>query len=85
MANSNKRKKVIKFRPELFWDVDPKTIDPKKHAQYIIERILDFGQDKEVRWLWHFYPKQMISYTVKNSRVIFPQTKTLWQEMVKSR
>lgn len=78
-------KKLMKFRPELFWDVDPKTIDPKKHAQYIIERILDFGQDKEVRWLWHFYPKQTISHTVKNSRVIFPQTKILWQEMVKSR
>ncbi|GEM_PF-6176582 len=37
-----KRIKKIPFRQELFWDVDPKTIDPKRHARYIIERILDF-------------------------------------------
>lgn len=36
----------MRFRQSLFWDVDPKTIDPKKHAQYIIERILDFGYDR---------------------------------------
>jgi hypothetical protein len=85
MERKKRTKKLIKLRQELFWDVDPKTINPQKHAQYIIERILDFGQDKEVRWLWYFYPKQTISSTVKNSRVIFPQTKILWQEMIKSR
>ncbi len=42
----------MKFRQSLFWDVDPKTINPKKHARYIIERILDFSHDDEVRWLW---------------------------------
>lgn len=25
--------KRIKFRPALFWNTDPKRIDPKKHAQ----------------------------------------------------
>ena len=35
----------MRFRRSLFWDVDPKTIDEKRHATYIIERILDFGND----------------------------------------
>ena len=44
-------------RQTLFWDVDPATIDPEKNARYIIERILDFGNGQEVRWLFAKYPK----------------------------
>ncbi|HLC69654.1 MAG TPA: hypothetical protein VJH75_01255 [Patescibacteria group bacterium] len=49
----------MRFRQTLFWDVDPKTIDEKKHARYIIERVLDFGNDKEVRWVYHNYSKRL--------------------------
>lgn len=72
------KKQRIRFRPELFWDVDPKTIDPKKHARYIIERILDFGNDKEVRWMAHSYSPRMIRGVVHNSRVIHNKSKALW-------
>lgn len=30
--------------PILFWDVDRKTIDPVKHARWLIERVLEKGQ-----------------------------------------
>jgi len=85
MKARTRTKKVIKFRPELFWDVDPKTIDPKKHARYIIERILDFGYDDEVKWVWHFYSHDIISRTVKDSRVLFPQTRSLWRNLIESK
>jgi hypothetical protein len=62
----------------LFWDVDPKTIDPEKHAKYIIERIVDFGLDDDVRWMWKRYPKELIHDTVVNSRGIRPESKSLW-------
>ena len=68
----------IKFRQELFWDVDPKTIDPKKHAQYIIERILDFGNDREVRWIARYYSHRMIKNVMRRSRVIHNKSKALW-------
>jgi len=68
-------------RPSLFWDVDPKTIDPKKHARYIIERILDFGNDKEVKWMWNTYPKSLIHDVVQKSRVLHPPTRALWQAL----
>lgn len=75
--------KLIRFRPTLFWDVDPKTIDPKKHARYIIERILDFGKDREVRWMWYAYPHRVIRDVVKTSRVLHPQTRALWNLLIK--
>lgn len=73
----------MRFRPTLFWDVDPKTIDPKKHARYVIERILDFGNDREVRWMWHAYPHQVIRNVVQTSRVLHPQTRALWNLLIK--
>ena len=69
-------------RPSLFWDVDPKTIDPKKHARYIIERILEFGTDEEARWLWQAYSHSLIQDVLNKSRVLHPQTKTLWRALV---
>lgn len=77
-------KKTIRFRPTLFWDVDPKTIDTKKHARYVIERILDFGNDREVRWMWKFYSRKLIADVVKKSRVLHKQTRSLWQLLLKA-
>jgi len=66
-------------RPSLFWDVDPKTVNPKKNSRYIIERILEFGRDDEVRWLVHFYPPELIKDTLRRSRgVLHEKTKALW-------
>ena len=74
-----KKSPTIRFRPELFWDVDPKTIDPKKHARYIIERILDFGQTDEVRWLVRQYPSENIKRALKEPRSpIHAKSKALW-------
>lgn len=68
----------MRFRQALFWDVDPKTIDPKKHAKYIIERVLDFGDDKEVRWIFHYYSPRLIKNTIDKSRVLHAKSKALW-------
>lgn len=68
----------MRFRQSLFWDVDPKTIDPKKHAKYIIERILDFGNDQEVRWIFQNYSPKLIKEVIKNSRVLHTKSKNLW-------
>lgn len=69
----------MKFRQSLFWDTDPKKLDPKKHAQYIIERILDFGTDDEVRWMSKQYRKSALKKIVVKSRSLRPETKNLWQ------
>ncbi|MFZ3074476.1 MAG: hypothetical protein WA093_05140 [Minisyncoccales bacterium] len=71
--------KTIKFRQSLFWDVNPKNIDPQKNTQYVIERILDFGTDLEVKWMWDCYDKALLKKIVDKSRCLMPETKNLWQ------
>lgn len=74
----------MRFRPTLFWDVDPETIDVKKNARYIIERILDFGTDDEVRWMWQQYPRPLLSDVVKRSRDIRPISRNFWRLVFKA-
>ncbi|OGL78999.1 hypothetical protein A3J43_03840 [Candidatus Uhrbacteria bacterium RIFCSPHIGHO2_12_FULL_54_23] len=69
----------MKFRQSLFWDVDLKTIDPKKHAEYVIERILDFGDDREVRWMTRYYSHRLIKKVVRESRVLHDKSRNLWR------
>lgn len=75
----------MKFRQALFWDVNPKNIDTEKNAQYVIERILDFGRDEEVRWMWNFYDKALLKKVVERSRCLMPETKNLWMLMLRNK
>ena len=64
----------------MFWDVDPKTIDPKKHSRYVIERILEFGRDKEVRWLVRHYPARLVKNILREKRSpLHEKTRALWE------
>ncbi|MBU2037198.1 hypothetical protein KJ866_03330 [Patescibacteria group bacterium] len=75
----------MKFRQALFWDTNPDRIDVKKNAQYIIERILDFGNDEEVKWLYHFYDKSLLKNVVAKSRSLMPETKNLWTLLLENK
>ena len=68
----------IQFREALFWDTDPKKLDMQKHAKYIIERIMDFGNEDEARWMRRYYPKSLLADVVRKSRVLGASSRTLW-------
>lgn len=76
---------MIKFRQALFWDTNPKKIDPKKNAQYIIERVADFGNDKEAAWVLDFYSKPLLHKVITKSRCLRPETKALWTLLTKNK
>ena len=74
----------MKFRQALFWDTDPNKIDVKQNAQYIIERVADFGRDDEVRWVFNFYQKPLLKKIILKSRCLRPETKNLWTLLLKN-
>lgn len=75
----------MKFRQSLFWDTDPDKIDIQKNAQYIIERVADFGNDAEVNWLWQTYDKSLLKDVISKSRCLMPETKNLWTLLLKTK
>ncbi len=52
-----------------FWDVDVRTLDPNRHAVWIIDRILQFGQWDEWIALFHLYDSRTIRDAVNHRRV----------------
>ncbi len=74
----------MKFRQSLFWDTNPDKIDVEKNAQYIIERVLDLGNDKEVSWLWQTYDKSLLKKVILKSRCLMPESKKLWTLLLKN-
>lgn len=75
----------MKFRQALFWDTNPDKIDTEENALYIIERILDFGNDEEVRWIRKYYSPLQIQKVVENPRRLMPETKTLWKLLLQNK
>jgi hypothetical protein len=35
----------------LFWETTPARIDPKRDADFVLTRVLEFGRLEDVRWL----------------------------------
>ncbi|MEK7459515.1 MAG: hypothetical protein AAB636_00420 [Patescibacteria group bacterium] len=74
----------MKLRQSLFWDTNPKNIDLKKNARYVIERVLEFGYPKEVGWVMKNYSKREIKNVMNLPRSqIHPKSKSLWSLILK--
>lgn len=72
----------MKFRRSLFWDTNPKDLDARRHATYIIERIADFGTAADIRWALRTYGLRRFRQVVRTSRVTLPATKHLWLDVL---
>lgn len=70
--------RLPEFLRPLFWDVNFDRLRIPGHERYIIERILEFGDDAAVRWMWRTFGLEAIAETVRRSRAISPNTASLW-------
>ena len=75
--------KTMKIRKSLFWDVDYKKLNYQKDANFIIGRVLDFGNLKEYKEILKFYGLSKIKKVAK--RHIFSDIKSanFWSLILK--
>jgi|MTBAKSStandDraft_1061840.scaffolds.fasta_scaffold201576_2 hypothetical protein len=62
----------------LFWDVDIQSIEITAHKKFIIERVLKYGDEKEVCTLLRMYSETDIGKVVKTSRNLDRKTANYW-------
>lgn len=74
--------KLPGFLKQYFWDVDFKKIDPQKSSIYVIERILEMGDIKSIRWVLKTFDMGLIKSVVATSRAMSPQTANYWGHML---
>lgn len=70
--------KAPSFLKKYFWDIDFAKLDPKKRPEYVIERILELGDVKAVRWVLKTFPKNVIKKTLMTRRGFSPKTAVFW-------
>jgi hypothetical protein len=64
------------FGPGLFWDAGE--IDFTGHSNYIIARILDYGDEKDLKKLRELYSDEELINVVKKRRGLHPMTRRYW-------
>lgn len=69
------QKKLKQLNKTLFWDVNFKDLDYKKNADFIIERVLSFGDKKDYQILQEIYSLKKIKKTAV--KINYPNKKTI--------
>ena len=67
------------FITKLFWDVKKETIDITKHSSFIIRRILDYGDVRELNWLRKTYSDEIIKNVIRSKRGLHHKTLVFWE------
>lgn len=60
----------------LFWDVE--SVDPQKNKQFIIERILNFGDEKDFRWAVGVYGEKDLKEAIMRNQTIAKKSLSFW-------
>ncbi len=66
------------FLHRYFWDHQSNLIDDDRHAFFIIERLLEVGNDEAILWVFGRYPDEQIIEVIKNSRSLSRKTANFW-------
>jgi hypothetical protein len=64
------------FDPTLFWDA--REIDMDRHAEYVISRVLDFGDEKDLKKLRQIYSDAQLISVVQGRRGLSSMTRRFW-------
>lgn len=68
-----------------FWDTKPSQLDIRKNKAYIIERLLELGDERAVHWLFSTYSLKEIRRVLNNSRSLSPKSRQFWDIMLETK
>jgi hypothetical protein len=72
--------KIPKSFQWLFWSYKIESLDLERDKDYIISQVLNYGTEKELKWLFKVYPEKEIKKVIKNPRrgVWFKKVLNFW-------
>lgn len=80
MESIKKTQKISlpKFLNKYFWDVDFRKLDAGEYPYFIIERILEYGDEQAVKWMMANFENTKIKETLMRSRGISLKSANYW-------
>ncbi len=64
---------VNELSEHLFWDVDRASVDPNKHAAWLVKRVLEYGRWKDWQLLVSMFGKPGLARLVTGLRGLDPK------------
>jgi hypothetical protein len=61
-----------------FWDINPAELDVSARPRYVIERLLDHGDEPTLAWLINRFSREEIIRVLKNGRAISRYSARKW-------
>ena len=61
-----------------FWDINPAELDVSKHSRFAIERLLEYGDIPELRWLFQNFGQENIVDVLKTTRRLSRRRASAW-------
>jgi hypothetical protein len=71
-------KKPPKFLRQYFWEIDFESLDVDKYPGYVIKRILEYGDERAIRWMGKNFNLNEIKEIVHNTRDLSPKSAYFW-------
>lgn len=71
-------KRLPQFLNKYFWDVEFEKINLEKRKIYVLKRILEYGDEKAVRWMWKNFKKSEIKNALVNFRGYSQKSANFW-------
>lgn len=71
-------KELPKFLKNYFWDTDFKEIGLKENKVYILKRILNYGDQRSVSWMFDNFKKSEIKNALSNFRGYSQKSANYW-------
>lgn len=63
---------------KVFWDVETGFLDMLRHKTFVIERILEYGDEKATQWLLKKFSRKAILTVLEQSRRLSPKSRNFW-------
>ncbi|MFH1452553.1 MAG: hypothetical protein ABIH00_01070 [Armatimonadota bacterium] len=71
-------KKLPDFLKKYFWEVEFDKIELQKSRVYILRRLLEYGDEEAVNWMWENFELSEIKNAVSNFRGYSKKSANFW-------
>lgn len=82
-ANRFVPEKLPRYLHKYFWDIDLSSFDSLGNPLFTIQRLLDKGDQKAVKWVKKNFTESQIKETFQTMRDFSPKTGNFWQTILK--
>ena len=72
-------KELPEFLRPFFWDVDFLNLSVKDSSYFIISRLMEHGDEAEMKFLLETYSENEIIHVLKNSRSLSRRSREFWK------